>query len=367
MADRSGKLEIWGVDEYGRSRSRSRSPSPSTVAAEPWKWSDKQGRTKFEVFRALHEWRDRIAREEDESVGYILSNKNLMSIAERVPDNMRELVYCVGSDMKGGMGKRNQKILEVVAAAKQKAIEYQKARTQERRTSPGPNATASSLWNSSTISNGQAPLKPKPASAFAKLFQNRTFTSTTSSFFGEQTSQTASSSGSTSFSSAVQKVHQALLEQLQPASAAVLGGSSRAAEIMPVKTEPEDVKPPKVEKAEDRTEILHINSRKKDKGKKRKSPEGEIAAEAVSASTSSAPAPAKKADKPAYVKPFDYTGVKSVLDEPMPELQARKRPKKVRGGDQEGTTTAAAEGPTFKRPPKSMNQPKHGNKSHTFV
>ena len=44
------------------------------------------------VFKRIHRWRDQIAREEDESVNYVLPNRSLMNIAASLPHNMQAVV-----------------------------------------------------------------------------------------------------------------------------------------------------------------------------------------------------------------------------------------------------------------------------------
>ncbi|CAG8492553.1 1495_t:CDS:10 [Funneliformis caledonium] len=46
------------------------------------------------VFKVLHAWRDRIAREEDESTGYVLPNEMLMTLSEKMPDDPKEISSC---------------------------------------------------------------------------------------------------------------------------------------------------------------------------------------------------------------------------------------------------------------------------------
>lgn len=48
----------------------------------------------FATFVALHEWRDKKARELDESTGFLLPNRLLWPIAENMPMNSRELYQC---------------------------------------------------------------------------------------------------------------------------------------------------------------------------------------------------------------------------------------------------------------------------------
>ncbi|KAG9285018.1 hypothetical protein G9A89_009828 [Geosiphon pyriformis] len=46
------------------------------------------------VFKAVHEWRDQKAREEDESVRYVLPNNMLFEIAQRMPQQPSEVIGC---------------------------------------------------------------------------------------------------------------------------------------------------------------------------------------------------------------------------------------------------------------------------------
>ncbi|KAG8529173.1 uncharacterized protein KY384_005808 [Bacidia gigantensis] len=51
-------------------------------------------REQFAVFRAVHQWRDTIARNEDESPSNLLSKKNLFSIARELPMSLPSLLAC---------------------------------------------------------------------------------------------------------------------------------------------------------------------------------------------------------------------------------------------------------------------------------
>ncbi|KAL7750457.1 exosome nuclease subunit [Sorochytrium milnesiophthora] len=48
----------------------------------------------FAVFKAIHQWRDEVAREEDESTAYVLPNHMLFSIAERLPTDQASVLAC---------------------------------------------------------------------------------------------------------------------------------------------------------------------------------------------------------------------------------------------------------------------------------
>ncbi|ONL93763.1 Protein RRP6-like 2 [Zea mays] len=71
------------------------------------------------VVAALHEWRDRIARQEDESTGYILPNKALIEIAKQMPTDVGHLKRIVKS--KYPYVESN---LELIAYTVWNALEY---------------------------------------------------------------------------------------------------------------------------------------------------------------------------------------------------------------------------------------------------
>ena len=72
-----------------------------------------------------------------------------------------------------------------------------------------------------------------------------------------------------------------------------------------------------------------------------------------------------KAETP-DVKPFDYSKTVSILDMPPPEADADGvKPKKQR--KDKSKAAGSAEEYTFGKAPKPMNQPKSGNRSHTFL
>lgn len=55
----------------------------------------------FHVFRALHDWRDRVARDTDEAPRYVLSHHLLFKLAEERPDSINKLRTILGPAIKG--------------------------------------------------------------------------------------------------------------------------------------------------------------------------------------------------------------------------------------------------------------------------
>ncbi|CAI2166362.1 3766_t:CDS:10 [Funneliformis geosporum] len=58
------------------------------------KWNKSFDYQQMAVFKVLHAWRDRIAREEDESTAYVLPNEMLMALSEKMPDDPKEISAC---------------------------------------------------------------------------------------------------------------------------------------------------------------------------------------------------------------------------------------------------------------------------------
>ncbi|KAF0521493.1 exosome complex exonuclease rrp6 [Gigaspora margarita] len=55
------------------------------------KWNFPLNRQQLAVFKALHAWRDNKAREEDESLAYVLPNDILFTLSEKMPDDSKDI------------------------------------------------------------------------------------------------------------------------------------------------------------------------------------------------------------------------------------------------------------------------------------
>lgn len=93
-----------------------------------WGWNnmlsrsaDRFDRQQFAVLRAVHEWRDKVAREEDESVHQILTNKAVLLIAKEMPTEMPPLLSCF-QHSHISTKKRAQELLELVKRAKAEGV-----------------------------------------------------------------------------------------------------------------------------------------------------------------------------------------------------------------------------------------------------
>lgn len=58
---------------------------------------DSFGYRQLVVLRELYAWRDRVARREDEGIGYVLPNRIIMEIARKMPSKKRDIENCCGT------------------------------------------------------------------------------------------------------------------------------------------------------------------------------------------------------------------------------------------------------------------------------
>lgn len=71
----------------------------------------------FAVFRALHHWRDNVAREQDDSVHYIMANHNVFSIAKEMPTEKAALLS-VAQPASQTVKLRADEVVAVISKAK---------------------------------------------------------------------------------------------------------------------------------------------------------------------------------------------------------------------------------------------------------
>lgn len=82
---------------------------------------DSFDRQQFAVLRAVHQWRDRVAREEDESTHQILTNRALLLIAKDMPTELPRLLSCC-QPSHFSIRKRARELLELVKTAKAEGV-----------------------------------------------------------------------------------------------------------------------------------------------------------------------------------------------------------------------------------------------------
>lgn len=80
------------------------------------------GELKFEVLRAVHEWREKVAREEDESTRWVMGNEQVWVVAERRPRDVVEVMKVVAM-ARGGVSEAVRRRKEEVASVVQEVVE----------------------------------------------------------------------------------------------------------------------------------------------------------------------------------------------------------------------------------------------------
>lgn len=323
--ERSGKAPLWGLEE---------------PVAGAQKWINKHGVVALEVFKAVHDWRDRLARELDEGIGFILPNRSIFTLAETPPRDEKDLANKLQSNYAPHVRERKDELLRLISDAVDRGMtKADELRQQAEKIETAPAST--SLWASNA---GQA-------ANIASLPQ----TSSTSSLFGPLT---AGFSGNAAFSSILAKVHADILgplaaslpipeEERDEVIEEAIESSGSAIRVLDADEDATSSSVPATPKSGgwEADDIVSVTGKKKEKGKKRKHPD---------------PVSAAKAE----VEPYDFSKKKSILDAPRPAKEdfdprnAKKQKKDRKGGP-------SVDG--FKPAPKSMNQPKSGNKSHTFT
>ncbi|CAD0085737.1 unnamed protein product [Aureobasidium mustum] len=72
----------------------------------------------FAVFRAVHQWRDQVAREQDDSTHYVMANHNIFSLAKEMPTEKAQL-FAVAQNTSQTVRLRADELLSVIIKAKE--------------------------------------------------------------------------------------------------------------------------------------------------------------------------------------------------------------------------------------------------------
>jgi len=80
-------------------------------------------RVQRNVYRAVHAWRDRVSREEDESTRYVLPNHFLFTLAESHPADMTALLAIFRNNIPAVVKRRAKELLEVVKLGVKRGLE----------------------------------------------------------------------------------------------------------------------------------------------------------------------------------------------------------------------------------------------------
>lgn len=72
----------------------------------------------FAVFRAVHEWRDTVARLDDDSPHFVMSNVSLTNVARDMPQDLVALLSTLTRPVSHGVKSRMNELLDLIVSAK---------------------------------------------------------------------------------------------------------------------------------------------------------------------------------------------------------------------------------------------------------
>lgn len=107
------QLQRYEVPRYDAKQGMGQSGWYKMLLKTPVLFSKEQ----FSVFKALHQWRDNVAREDDDSIHYVMSNHALMSLS-RVMPTQKEKFLSAASHLSASMRNRQDELVKVIAQAR---------------------------------------------------------------------------------------------------------------------------------------------------------------------------------------------------------------------------------------------------------
>ncbi|KAF7912261.1 uncharacterized protein EAF01_001282 [Botrytis porri] len=129
----------------------------------------------FSVFKAVHAWRDQIARKDDDSINFVMSNSVVVNLAKFMPMDMIALLSII-RPISHSVKSRTGELLEVIKAAKENGKDGPKS-IDVLRKSPDSTATPKSNTGAKSASQKLSKLDVTPV-------DKTELTTETSSFWG---------------------------------------------------------------------------------------------------------------------------------------------------------------------------------------
>ncbi|KAH9933267.1 ribonuclease H-like domain-containing protein [Amylocystis lapponica] len=321
------------------------------------------------VFRAVHAWRDRVAREEDESTRYVLPNHHLFALAERPPADVAALLAAL-HPVPPVVRRRAKELLDAVRAAAGAVLPVRAPAPEARVEEAAPveveveaavgGAASTVLWShvsrpaaaalSSALFGPYVVVEASGARAVA-------YAAPRSALFGTRAGVVSANVNKVRFQEVLARIHGALVIAPSvpgvPVRAEAAEDESAAAEEGPagaIETEMAFV--PAAQRQEARREPVEdtivVVGQAQAKKRKRSSAKAAKAAAGEEAEGG--------------VEEFDYGAVSNILDEGSePETGDQGRKKKKRGKGASGYQYG-----DFGAAPKAHSQPKSGNVSRTM-
>ncbi|KAM5540062.1 hypothetical protein V8D89_006202 [Ganoderma adspersum] len=344
------------------------------------------------VYRAVHAWRDKIAREEDESTRYVLPNHYIFSLAERTPADMAAFLS-VFHPAPPIIRRRAKELLDAIRDAVKKALgapgpassgaegatstrEPEVAMSVDEKAEEVVAALASSVASTSLWTNVSAITASSSTLFGPSLLWNALPVfpiAPQSSLLGGTSSATSTLSRAASnksrFLETATRIHSALvIAPTAPNSAVVKNDAVSTAVMIATADDPDVLKNEGVDElpfvpasqrkqaAEAIDDTIVVVGQLKRKKRKR------VAEKATD--TSDATPRQESSVKHEEVEAFDYASVSNILDDNSDHERAGVPSAKKK--QKHGKGSNASFYGNFGAPPKAHSQLKSGNQSRTF-
>ncbi|EMD39730.1 hypothetical protein CERSUDRAFT_112032 [Gelatoporia subvermispora B] len=353
-------------------------------------------RTQRAVYRAVHAWRDRVSRAEDESTRYVLPNHALFALAERTPADMAALL-ALFRPVPPVVRRRAQELLDTVRAAVKEAlggpvevpatevVETEKVDSDVREevdteaveVEATPANKDASLWTkvsrptdatrpTSTLFGaslaapvgGTRPHAAKESALFGGAVLNAQGSRAAQKRFGEVVARIH---GTLIIAPSVPKLPVAAVELVDSAGPAEIGpgapGSEARDDVMAVVEElafvPAAQRQRQAAVREEEADTIVVVGQAKPRKRKRKAQQGAEDAEEREEGASGEGAPE-----------FDYGAVSNILDDGSDDerVEVGRKKKKKQKQSKDAVYTYG----NFGAPPKAHSQLKKGNQARTF-
>ncbi|KAH9829634.1 uncharacterized protein C8Q71DRAFT_717962 [Rhodofomes roseus] len=364
------------------------------------------------VYRCVHAWRDRVAREEDESTRYVLPNHYLFVLADKPPADMAALLSAF-HPVPPVIRRRSKELLDAIRQAVKEAQGATKTAPADARanasvaraaaaatdapdgdiemsaagevaldpTSAGP-ASSTDLWAHGALTDAvnvrgliasRAPkasaaagsaLLDNPVVARVEVKGTASFAAAGSALFGDASKMAARPSGApvstVRFREVVARIHGTLvIAPSVPRAPAVKSSGSPGPDVSMDGGNAADSGPA----LEGAVEIPFVPAAQRGRPEAVEDDSIVVVGQRRAKKRKRVPKSSKDGDEAEAVEAFDYGAVSNILDEepePEPEDGGAKRRKKKQGA------FAGYQYGNFPAPPPARAQPQSGNQTRTF-
>ncbi|KAF8989034.1 hypothetical protein BDQ17DRAFT_1393351 [Cyathus striatus] len=362
---------------------------------KPWMTAGEEGvvgiqRMQREVYKAVHWWRERVAREEDESTRFVLPTHFLFQLGEQPPADMPALLQIFRTNVPPVLKRRAKELLDAIQDAVKRSLEETNKgvdgmkedeeleskqegtngdsdAVMEEEEAPKEVSKSTQLWRRvgpSSLAATSSSLLGKKSTTQPVASSNSPFAASTSSLFGKVTTRLSGSSGGNAkvvdpkFQELVARISSTFV--IAPSAPKVVSTTTTSMDVKEEATMQLDpalgmqVEVPfvpsaqrKVTKVEETDTIVVVGQARQKKRKRE--------------DKSKAQSDEEEVEQPA----FDFSSVPNLLDDNPNAEGDQGRKKRQRKAGTKGVKGGQFYG-DFPAPPRAYNEVKSGNQSHTF-